>query len=537
MKRGRRWRIGELAAATGLTVRTLHHYEHIGLLGPAARTEGRQRLYDARDVQRLYRIRALRGLGLSLSDIGRMLEDKGAGLGDVLRAHLARVDAELQRLGRLRAILDRACAQADRTVEPDDVIALIQAMSQVSRRIDARTRTAAPRRRRVPLASARPRAAGLHGGGDAPSAPRARAVARTCSARMREFAGGDRATLDALALLRRVIPPRTSPGGTPACSGTSIRPLPAFTKRSPSHAERTDRDQHRSCTPRHRLRVLGNPAHPTVMLVMGIAAQLVHWPRGFLQALVQRGLHVVRFDNRDSGRSTHLRNAPPANLPAALQGDLSSVSYTLSDMAADAAGLLDTLKVEAAHVVGASMGGRDRADPRDRAPEAGALAHIDDVDDRRQGCRASPSANDEVGVRRAPGPHARGGRRARRAERRNRRLACIPGRPGRCGRAGRACVRPRLRRGRDRAPGCRDGRIRRPHPAAARARRAGARAARARRHDVRSQRRARHGRPPFPVPSSCSSRGWDTTSLRASGSESPATSPRVVQRGQHHRGV
>jgi pimeloyl-ACP methyl ester carboxylesterase len=101
----------------------------------------------------------------------------------------------------------------------------------------------------------------------------------------------------------------------------------------------------------------GNPAHPTVLLVMGLAAQLVHWPLGFVQALVGRGLQVVRFDNRDSGRSTHLRDAPPADLPAVLRGDLSSVSYSLSDMAADAVGLLDVLKIDAAHVVGASMGG------------------------------------------------------------------------------------------------------------------------------------------------------------------------------------
>jgi pimeloyl-ACP methyl ester carboxylesterase len=100
----------------------------------------------------------------------------------------------------------------------------------------------------------------------------------------------------------------------------------------------------------------GNPAHPTVLLVMGIAAQLVHWPLGFLDALVQRSLHIVRFDNRDAGRSTHLRAAPPADLPAALRGDLSSASYTLSDMAADAVGLLDVLGVDAAHVVGASLG-------------------------------------------------------------------------------------------------------------------------------------------------------------------------------------
>jgi pimeloyl-ACP methyl ester carboxylesterase len=101
----------------------------------------------------------------------------------------------------------------------------------------------------------------------------------------------------------------------------------------------------------------GNPAHPTVLLVMGIAAQMVHWPAGFLDALVRRDLHVVRFDNRDSGHSTHMQAAPSANLPAALAGDLSSASYTLSDMAADAVGLLDALNIDAAHVVGASMGG------------------------------------------------------------------------------------------------------------------------------------------------------------------------------------
>lgn len=101
----------------------------------------------------------------------------------------------------------------------------------------------------------------------------------------------------------------------------------------------------------------GDPADPPVLLVMGIAAQLVHWPEGFLEALVARRLQVVRFDNRDSGHSTHLHGAPLANLPAALAGDLSSASYTLSNMAADAVGLLDALGLESAHVAGASMGG------------------------------------------------------------------------------------------------------------------------------------------------------------------------------------
>jgi len=101
----------------------------------------------------------------------------------------------------------------------------------------------------------------------------------------------------------------------------------------------------------------GDPDRPTVLLVMGVAAQLVNWPLGFLQALVARNLHVVRFDNRDSGHSSHMGNAPPPDLPAALKGDLSSASYSLSDMAADAVGLLDALAIDSAHVVGASMGG------------------------------------------------------------------------------------------------------------------------------------------------------------------------------------
>jgi pimeloyl-ACP methyl ester carboxylesterase len=94
-----------------------------------------------------------------------------------------------------------------------------------------------------------------------------------------------------------------------------------------------------------------------VLLIIGVGAQLVGWPVGFLDGLVARRLHVIRFDNRDSGRSTHFGAAPKPNLAAALAGDLSSASYTLSDMAADAVGLLDVLGIATAHVVGASMGG------------------------------------------------------------------------------------------------------------------------------------------------------------------------------------
>lgn len=103
---------------------------------------------------------------------------------------------------------------------------------------------------------------------------------------------------------------------------------------------------------------LGKTDVPVVLLIMGVAAQLIHWPDEFCHALVERDLQVIRFDNRDSGLSTHMTGAPPPDLPAALAGDLKSVSYTLSEMANDAFGLLDALGIGKAHVVGASMGGQ-----------------------------------------------------------------------------------------------------------------------------------------------------------------------------------
>jgi pimeloyl-ACP methyl ester carboxylesterase len=101
----------------------------------------------------------------------------------------------------------------------------------------------------------------------------------------------------------------------------------------------------------------GDPADPPLLMVMGLAAQLVSWPAGFLDALVVRGLQVVVFDNRDTGRSTHLHDAPAADVVAAMAGDTTTASYTLSAMAADAVGLLDHLGIDAAHLLGASLGG------------------------------------------------------------------------------------------------------------------------------------------------------------------------------------
>ena len=101
----------------------------------------------------------------------------------------------------------------------------------------------------------------------------------------------------------------------------------------------------------------GDPADPPVLLVMGLATQMLGWPDEFCEMLAGRGLFVVRYDNRDIGLSTHLHDAPAPDVMAALTGDTSSASYTLTDMAADAVGLLDSLGLTSAHLVGISMGG------------------------------------------------------------------------------------------------------------------------------------------------------------------------------------
>lgn len=101
----------------------------------------------------------------------------------------------------------------------------------------------------------------------------------------------------------------------------------------------------------------GDRSAPPVLMIMGLGVQMIGWPDTFCHELAGHGLQLIRFDNRDVGRSTHFHDGPTPNLPAALAGDLSSAGYTLSDMAADAVGLLDVLGVASAHLVGASMGG------------------------------------------------------------------------------------------------------------------------------------------------------------------------------------
>jgi pimeloyl-ACP methyl ester carboxylesterase len=101
----------------------------------------------------------------------------------------------------------------------------------------------------------------------------------------------------------------------------------------------------------------GNPNDPAFLLVAGLGMQLIGWDEELCTMLAERGYWVIRYDNRDVGKSTKFDEAGVPDVMAAMQGQDVSVPYLLSDMAADAAGLLDALGVKKAHVLGASMGG------------------------------------------------------------------------------------------------------------------------------------------------------------------------------------
>ncbi len=106
-------KVGELAAATGLTVRTLHYYEKIGLLPASGRSTGGHRLYSSDDVSRLYRICLLRGLGFPLTEIAATLHDPAWNLRAALGRHLAELDARLSAGQELRRRVTRLLDGAD----------------------------------------------------------------------------------------------------------------------------------------------------------------------------------------------------------------------------------------------------------------------------------------------------------------------------------------------------------------------------------------------------------------------------------------
>lgn len=101
----------------------------------------------------------------------------------------------------------------------------------------------------------------------------------------------------------------------------------------------------------------GDPADPAMLLIMGLGVQMLGWDEELCRMLAAEGFRVVRFDNRDVGRSTRYEDGPAPDWTALGAGDGSSAGYLLDGMADDAVKLLDHLEIDAAHVVGASLGG------------------------------------------------------------------------------------------------------------------------------------------------------------------------------------
>jgi DNA-binding transcriptional MerR regulator len=129
------WRVGELAKRTGVSIRTLHWYEEIGLLSPSQRTEAGHRLYAAEDLGRLQQIRSLRQLGFSLDEIRECLGNGQFSPQQVIRLHLGRLDREIELQQRLRARLEGLAARygAAESVSAEEFIETIEAMTMMEK--------------------------------------------------------------------------------------------------------------------------------------------------------------------------------------------------------------------------------------------------------------------------------------------------------------------------------------------------------------------------------------------------------------------
>ena len=105
----------------------------------------------------------------------------------------------------------------------------------------------------------------------------------------------------------------------------------------------------------------GDPSAKPLLLIMGFGSQLIHWDEEFCEILAKRGHYVIRYDNRDVGLSTKIDEAGTPDFLKAIssfqKGEKVQAPYTMDDMADDAVGLLDALKISSAHICGCSMGG------------------------------------------------------------------------------------------------------------------------------------------------------------------------------------
>jgi MerR family transcriptional regulator, thiopeptide resistance regulator len=202
-------KVGELARRTGMTVRALHHYDEIGLLEPSERSGSGYRIYSDEDVRRLFRIRALRGLGVPLAEMPAALDGD---LRQVIAARLEHVERDLELQRRLRQRLTHALAALDGGGEPsgDDLIDLIEVMTMIEshytpeqlqeleRRRDALGPKGMERAQRDWAHLIQAARAEMEAGTD-PGDPRVQELARRWQALVEQFTGGNagiRSSLD-----------------------------------------------------------------------------------------------------------------------------------------------------------------------------------------------------------------------------------------------------------------------------------------------------------------------------------------------------
>jgi DNA-binding transcriptional MerR regulator len=218
------WRVGRLAAATGVTVRTLHHYEEVGVLTPSGRTDAGHRVYADADVRRLYAVMALRDLGMSLAQIRATL-DGGADLAGVLRAHLAHVEESLEHRRVLRDRLAGLCARLGDGISTDELVQAIEGMAMQERYFTKEQLDTLARRREELGGEAIERsqdewrelgeALRAHmAAGDDPAAPEVQPLARRARGLVRAFTGGDPAMYASLKAMYENEDPVTASRGT-----------------------------------------------------------------------------------------------------------------------------------------------------------------------------------------------------------------------------------------------------------------------------------------------------------------------------------
>jgi len=214
MTAGQVWKVGQLASLTGLTVRTLHHYDHIDLVRPTGRSGSGHRLYEDADVQRLYQVLALRQLGLPLAALASVMAG-ATSMSEVLDAHQSYLDQQLSAMRRLRAQVATLTTTAKQSphASVEDFLELIRRVIEVDETVkqyftEAQLADLAERREQVgeqAIAEVEsgwsdllPRVAAAVESGMDPATPEALAMAEQWMDLLEQFHGGDTSLRESL---------------------------------------------------------------------------------------------------------------------------------------------------------------------------------------------------------------------------------------------------------------------------------------------------------------------------------------------------